>query len=289
MSSGATNAAPLRYCTRCGKQLTVGAGFCNACGSPTGLAGPQGTAPSNTEAQDLFEQAGMLSLAKGSDVPAIPLLQRALAIGLAPKDEVFARWSLAGGYREIFGNSGLSSRQMVETREFRQSMLELERAFELDRMYLLGFFSQPLMTGSLDRLDAMYEAEAKFKIEREGVDAAFSYLSAKLKLVDYLPRPPLLWSLLKLAELNRKRGAIEDAVRCLNKVLGTAPLYPADEERNSKVRGKAYQALREIQEQFPIYLQAPTATNSEICSRCSTAISSGARFCKTCGTAVHVN
>jgi hypothetical protein len=177
----------------------------------------------------------------------MPLLQRALAIGLPPRDEVLARKSLAGGYREIFGNSGLSSRQMVETNEFRQSMAELERAFELDREHSVGFFSEPLNAGTLYTLDAMYEAEAKVKIEREGVDAAFSYLYAKLSLVDYLPRPPLLWSLLKLAELYRMRGAIEYAALCLHKVLGTAPLYPADQERNSEVRNKAYQMLREIQ------------------------------------------
>jgi tetratricopeptide (TPR) repeat protein len=278
MSPGASNAASLRYCTRCGKQITVGAVFCHACGSPI-------TAPSS-EAQDLFEQAGMLSLAKGSNIPAIPMLQRALAIGLAPNDEVFARWSLAAGYREIFGNSGLSSWQMVETNEFRQSMFELERAFELDRTCSLGFFSQPHMAATLYRLDAMYETETKIKIKREGADAALSYLSAKLNLVDYLPRPPLLWSLLMLAALYRDRGAIEDAIRCLHKVIGAKPLSPGDEERYSKDRGKAHQALREIQEQFPMYFQAPVAVNAENCSRCSTAISPGARFCRNCGTAV---
>ncbi len=280
MSSGATNAAPLRYCTKCGKQLRVGAGFCCACGSPV-------TAPSS-EAQDLFGQAGILALAKGSYVAAMPLLQRALAIGLAPNDEVFARWHLAGAYRELFGNSGLSYRQMFETKEFRQSMSEIERAFELDRTYSLGFFSQPHMTGTLEPYDTMYEAESRIKVEREGVDAASSYLSAKLKLVDYLARPPLLWSLLMMAALNQERGAIEEAIRCLNTVLGTKPLYPADEERNSKVRRKAHQSLMEIQAQFPMYFQAPTAANTLVCSRCSTAISSDARFCKTCGTAVDV-
>ena len=73
--------------------------------------------------------------------------------------------------------------------------MEIEKAFELDRVGSLGFFAQPLNIGGLKHLDLMYLLAAEAKQEHEGTDAAIAYLAGKLKVVDYLSRPPLLQSL----------------------------------------------------------------------------------------------
>src|SRR5437879_4397176 len=157
MSSGPTNAPLLTYCTQCGKSLQLGARFCTACGAAVVAGKPQTTTPSNGIANDLFIEALKLTLAKDSAIPAMPLLQKALASGFAPDDEVEARLSLSQGYREIVGNSGLPWQKMVETNEFRQCIIEIEKAFELDQAGSLGFFSQPLNIGRLKHADLMYK------------------------------------------------------------------------------------------------------------------------------------
>src|SRR6266704_2692753 len=144
MSSGATGVAPARNCAKCGKPLELGSRFCNACGAAVGPAESPTIGTARAPGKDLFVEAIKLSLEKGSGIPAMPVLQKALALGLAPGDEVFARHALGEGYREIFGNSGLPWRKMVETNEFHQCMAEIEKAFELDCVGSLGFFSQPL-------------------------------------------------------------------------------------------------------------------------------------------------
>jgi tetratricopeptide (TPR) repeat protein len=247
-------------------------------------AKPQITPPSSATAEAFLVEAMKVALAEGSEIPAMPFLQKALAIGLAPKDEVEARLSLGGGYREIFGNSGLSWQKMVEANEFRQCLVEIEKAFELDRKGSLGFFSQPLSIGRLQHLDLMYTLAAQAKQEQEGTDAAIAYLAAKLAAVDYLKRPPLLASLLRLADLYRGRGAFEDAARCLRKVLGTEPLYPADQERNEEFRETARQMISEIEGQESS--GAPVPVPSGYCAQCRKPISSGARFCNSCGANV---
>lgn len=247
MSSGANIATPVRFCTQCGKPLGSGIRFCNACGARTGLDSPEPIKPPNPEAQNLFKEALLEALAKQSGIPVMPLLQRALVIGLLPKDEVEAHLMLGEGYREIFGNQDLSWQQMVQTNEFQRSMVEVETALELDRIRALGVFAEPLNIGRLQNLDLMYELAADAKRESVGIDAAISYLAQKLKLVEYLATPVLLRTLLKLATLYRERGASQEAVACLQKVLRTSPLYPADQERNDELRRRAHQMLSEIQ------------------------------------------
>jgi len=223
-------------------------------------SGATGAAPAGTPGKDLFVEAIKLSLEKGSGIPAMPLLQKALALGLTPGDEVFARHALGEAYREIFGNSGLPWRQMVETNEFHQGMTEIEKAFELDRVGSLGYFSQPLNIGRLKHLDLMYTLAADAQKERDGNDAAIDYLAGKLRAVDYLARPPLLQSLLKLAELYREVGAFEETGRCLREVVNTEPLYPADQEHNEEVRGRARQMLSEIQRESQKSVAAPSTS-----------------------------
>src|ERR1700733_648079 len=163
MSSGAATAGPLMYCTTCGKPIQSGARFCTACGSTVGLGQSPTIAASSVAGKGLFVEALKLGLAKGSGIPAMPLLQKALALGLSPEDQVEAHFSLGGGYREIFGNSGLSWQKMVETNEFKQCKVEIEKAIELDRMGSFGFFSEPLNIGRLRQLDVMYTLEARAK------------------------------------------------------------------------------------------------------------------------------
>jgi tetratricopeptide (TPR) repeat protein len=243
MSLGATTVGPLRYCTQCGKPLLLAAQFCTACGASVGIARVQAAIP--LAAHDLFIEALRLTLAEDSAVPAMPLMQKALAIGLMPSDEVEARMVLADGYRQIAGTSGLPEHKMVETVEFQQCIVQIERAFELDRAGSLGFFSKPLNIGRLTSLDTMYTMASHAKEELEGTAAAIAYLAAKLGAVSYLKRPPLLVSLLRLADLYRTRGAFEDAAQCLRKILNTAPLYPADQELNDKLRAAARQMLND--------------------------------------------
>jgi hypothetical protein len=251
-------------------------------------SGATGAAPAGAAGKDLFVEAIKLSLEKGSGIPAIPLLQKALALGLAPGDEVFARHALGEGYREIFGNSGLPWRKMVETNEFHQSMAEIEKAFELDSVGSLGFFSQPLNIGRLEHLDLMYTLAADAKKEQDGTDAATGYLAGKLRAVEYLARPPLLYSLLKLAELYQETGAFEEAARCLRKVVATEPLYPADQERNEELRAKARKMLSDVQVQPKNSPRAPSAERTGYCKHCGNPMPSGARFCTACGGAVGV-
>ena len=127
MSATGNSTAPARYCTNCGNAVQSGARFCTNCGVAVASAEPKTTTPSRTDAEKLFVDALKLGLAEGSSIPAIPLLHQALAIGLSPKDEVPAHLMLGEGYREIFGNSGLTWREMVASREFQQCMVEIEK------------------------------------------------------------------------------------------------------------------------------------------------------------------
>ncbi len=252
-------------------------------------SGATSAVPASAAGKDIFVEAIKLSLKKGSGIPAIPLLQKALASGLAPGDEVFARHALGEGYREIFSNSGLPWRKIVETNEFHQCMAEIEKAFELDRVGSLVFFSQPLNIGRLEHLDLMYTLAADAKKEQDGTDAAIGYLAGKLRAVEYLARPPLLHSLLKLAELYRETGAIDEAARCLRKVVTTEPLYPADQERNEELRGKARKMLSDVQVQPKNPPRAPSAERTGYCTHCGKPVPSGARFCTACGGALGVS
>lgn len=246
MSSGVTSPTPAAYCTNCGSRLQNSARFCSRCGTAVKFANNPVPPALPASGEDLFVQALTLSLAKNSNIPAIPLLQNALELGLDPKEQAEAHLSLGEAYREIVGNSGLSWQKMVEAREFGQCLGEVEKALELDRTCSIGFFGKPLNIGRLKDLDLMYTLAARAKQEQEGLEAAVAYLSGKLKAVDYLPRPPLLLSLVELGDLYRRSGAFESAVECLQKVLGTEPLYPADEERNEEVRANAGRILSEI-------------------------------------------
>ena len=223
-----------------------------------------------------------ISLGEGSDIPAMPLFQRALALGLAPRDQVFAHEALSGAYREIVGNSGLAWRRMVEQSEFRQCMIEIEKAFELDRAGSLGFFSEPLHIGSLKQVDVMYTLAARLKQEQEGTEAAISYLVGKLRAVEYLARPPLLQSLIELGKLYIQAGNVQDATTCLQKVIGTKPLYPADKESNSELCETARQMLQDIQGQI-------SGALAGYCTRCGKPIAPRARFCTSCGAPVNAS
>jgi TonB family protein len=245
----------------CGAPSELAARFCIPCGAAIGSPVSLPIAELPKAGEDLLIEAMKVCLAENSGIPAMPLLQRALALGLAPKDEVEARLSLGEAYREIFGNSGLTWQEMVKANEFHQCTMEIEKAFALDRAGSLGFFLEPLNIGRLRQLDLMYTLAAQAEQEQGGTDSAIAYLAGKLKAVDYLQRPPLLACLVRLGDLYRQRGSLEDAARCLTKVLGTAPLYPADDERNGELRGKAQQLLGEIQTEFQPSAVATSAPN----------------------------
>lgn len=263
MSFGATGAAPASTCEKCGKALEAGARFCTGCGTAIESRDALAVEAPTAAGEELLWEAMKVSLAENSGIPAMPLLQKALALGLAPRDQAQAHLCLGEGYREIVGNSGIPWQKMVEANEFRQGILEIEKALEVDRAGSLGFFEEPLNIGRLKDLDHMYNMEAMAKEKQEGADAAITFLAPKMRAVEHLSRPPLLLSLSRLAEFYKDTGAVEDARRCLHKILKTEPLYPADEERNREVRGKARQMLDEIQRQFQQSPEAPEAFPSQ--------------------------
>jgi tetratricopeptide (TPR) repeat protein len=264
MSFGATGAAPSASCMKCGKALKVEARFCTGCGTAIESIEAPAVETQNPAAHELFCEAITVTLAKNSGIPAMPLLQRALALGLSPRDQAQAHLALGEGYREIVGNSGLPWQKIVEASEFRDGILEIEKALEIDRAGSLRFFEEPLNIGRLEDLDHMYNLEAIAKEKQEGTEAAIMYLAPKMRAIEHLRRPPLLLSLLRLAEFYKDTGAIENASKCLRQILKTEPLYPADEERNGELRGKAQEMLGEIQKQFRQSPQAPGAVQSQM-------------------------
>ena len=88
-------------------------------------------------------------------------------------------------------------------------------------------------------------------------------------------------TLVELGKLYIQKGDFQDATRCLQKVLGTQPLYPADEEQNSELHETAQQMLNDIQQPISAGLRS-----AGCCPRCGQSILSGARFCTSCGTPV---
>jgi tetratricopeptide (TPR) repeat protein len=263
MSFGATGAAPAAKCNKCGKAFEAGARFCTGCGTAIGPTDALANKAPNTAGEEFLWEAMKVSLAENSGIPAMQLLQKALELGLAPRDQAQAHLSLGEAYREVVGNSGLPWQNMVEASEFRQGILEIEKALEIDRAGSLGFFEEPLNVGRLKDLDHMYNLQAIAKEKQQGAAAAIAYLAPKMRAVEHLSRPPCLLSLLKLAEFYKDTGAIEDASRCLRKILKTEPLYPADGERNGELREKAQQMLSEIQGQSRQFPQAPGAVPSQ--------------------------
>jgi tetratricopeptide (TPR) repeat protein len=263
MSFGATGAAPSANCTKCGKALKVEARFCTGCGTAIESTEALAVETANPAGHELFCEAIRVMLAKNSGIPAMPLLQKALLLGLSPRDQAQAHLALGEGYREIVGNSGLPWQKIVQASEFRNGILEIERALEIDRAGSLRFFEEPLNIGRLEDLDHMYNLDAIAKEKQEGTEAAIMYLAPKMRAIEHLSRPPLLLSLLRLAEFYKDTGAIENASKCLRQILKTEPLYPADEERNGELRGKAQEMLGEIQKQFRQSSQAPGAVQSQ--------------------------
>jgi hypothetical protein len=79
MSSGATSAAPLAYCTQCGKALQLGARFCDACGTTANLAKNQG-GPSSSSLAGASDIASLDRLAQ--EHPNDESYQKLLAVAL---------------------------------------------------------------------------------------------------------------------------------------------------------------------------------------------------------------
>src|SRR6478609_7575967 len=125
MYSGESSAAPLGYCTKCGNPFRSGARFCSKCGAAVGPPANATIATSETAGTEFFIEALKVALEKNSSIPAIPLLQKALTLGIAPENEVHARLSLGEGYREIVGNCGLPWQKMVEMNEFDECLIEI--------------------------------------------------------------------------------------------------------------------------------------------------------------------
>jgi hypothetical protein len=172
---------------------------------------------------------------------SIARFQEAARLGLAAKDEVFARFMVGERYAVLLDD--LPKDHRLVSREFNIALTEIERALTLDRDNSIGYFAEPLNAHGLIVLDKMYRLAAAQILTERGADAAIAYLEDKLRGVKYLSRPPLLWSLLQLAISYWDGKALDEARNCLSIVLGTQPLYSADDEQNREIHDFANQIL----------------------------------------------
>ena len=198
-------------------------------------------------AQDEYEDALLILLNEDSSIAAIPKLKKAIEQGLPEDNEMFARFALSGGYREIVGNAGLSLDEMASRAEFSQAIAEAEKALEIDRKGGYGYFAEPLNRASLYKLNFLYQIAAR-TIERErGNRDAISYVENKLQIFRYLPSTPMIFLLKHLAYLYAEDGQSAEAHRCLREILNADPVLKVDDKgEEQKLRSEASQALASL-------------------------------------------
>lgn len=198
-------------------------------------------------AQVKYGEALVASLAAGSTIPVIPTIQSAIELGLPQDDEIAARFQLSDGYREIFGNSDGSMEQIVAMPEFAKSIEEAELALKIDAQGNYGYFAQPLNRARLDRLNYLYQMEARTIKDQNGTKAAIDYVENKLRLFSYLPSTPMYSLLNELAGWYIEAGQSESAKKQFQAIVGAAPVNIGENDgREQQVREYAASKLSEL-------------------------------------------
>jgi len=200
-----------------------------------------------SSAQVKYGEALKASLAAGSTIPVIPTIQSAIELGLPQDDEIAARFHLSDGYREIFGNSDGSMEQIVAMPEFAKSIAEAEQALKIDAQGDYGYFAQPLNRSRLDRLNYIYQMEARTIKDRDGTQAAIDYVENKLRFFSYLPSTPMYSLLNELAGWYIEAGEPDNAKKQFQAIVDSAPVTIGEQDsREQQVRDYAASKLAEL-------------------------------------------
>lgn len=198
-------------------------------------------------AQVKYGEALVASLAAGSTIPVIPTIQSAIELGLPQDDEIAARFQLSDGYREIFGNSDGSMERIVAMPEFAKSIDEAEQALKIDAQGNFGYFAEPLNRARLDRLNYIYQMEARTIKDRNGTQAAINYVENKLRLFSYLPSTPMYSLLNELAGWYIEVGQPENAKKQFRTIVDAAPVNIGENDgREQQVRDYSASKLAEL-------------------------------------------
>jgi len=198
-------------------------------------------------AQAKYGEALKACLAAGSNIPVIPMIQSAISLGLPEDDEIAARFHLSQGYGEIWGNSGGSMEQIVALPEFTKDIEEAERALEIDARGNYGYFAERLNRARLDRLNFIYQMQARTIKDKSGIRAAIDYAENKLRLFSYLPSTPMYSLLHELAGWYIEAGQPENAKKQFQAIVDAAPVNIEDKDgREQQVRDYAASKLADL-------------------------------------------
>ena len=225
-----------------------------------------------SSAQVKYGEALRTSLAAGSTIPVIPTIQSAIELGLPQDDEIAARFHLSDGYREIFGNSDGSMEQIVAMPEFAKSIEEAERALKIDALGNYGYFAEPLNRARLDRLNYIYQMEARTIKDQNGTQAAIDYVENKLRFFSYLPSTPMYSLLNELAGWYIEADQPGNAKKQFQAIVDSAPVKIGEQDgREQQVRDYAASKLAELSASPALDKSSPEARsqrrarNSIIC------------------------
>ena len=178
-------------------------------------------------AQDNYMDGLKLAFAD-SHIDAIMELEKAISLGLPHDDEMEARFILGTSYVGLV-NLEPPTDEFVASREFSESITQMERAVVIDREGEYGYFLEPFNRARLVQLDKGYLLVGRSIQEKEGDNAAIAYLEQKLQVFDYLKSNPMLSTLLGLGVIYAELGDKEHARECFKTIVEADPVDPEDE------------------------------------------------------------
>jgi len=173
--------------------------------------------------------------------------ETAIELGLPHDDEMEARFFLGEGYADLV-NSEPTIEEMVATREFSETINQMEKAVLMDAEGAYGYFLEPLNRTRLKILDHCYTMMARSIREKEGIHAAITYLKQKLQLFDYLKSSPMLYMLLDLGAIYAEQDERELARESFKKIIDADPVDPVDKTGDeTKTRKRAENNLEVLE------------------------------------------
>ena len=194
-------------------------------------------------AQDHYVK-GLKHLYKDHTDAGIKELEVAIEMGLPHDDEMEARFILGTSYVGLV-NPELPTDEFVDSREFSESITQMERAVVIDREGEYGYFLEPFNRARLVQLDKGYLLVGRSIQEKEGDNAAIAYLEQKLQVFDYLKSNPMLKTLLGLGVIYAELDDKEHARECYSKIIEADPVDPEDErESEAETRNMAEDNLK---------------------------------------------